>query len=96
MLESLFNKVACLKACNFTKKRLQHRCFPVNIAIQIFKNTYFEEHMRTVASDYRRFASLYVCVCVRVCGSVNFSTLYDISGFALRIFSKLNSMTGEK
>ena len=29
--ESLFNKVACLKACNFTKKRLQHRCFPMNI-----------------------------------------------------------------
>ena len=30
--KSLFNKVACLKACNFTKKRLQHRCFPMNIA----------------------------------------------------------------
>ena len=32
VLESLFNKVASLKACNFIKKRLQHRCFPVNIA----------------------------------------------------------------
>ena len=31
MLESLFNKVAGLKACNFIKKRFQHRCFPVNI-----------------------------------------------------------------
>ena len=30
MLESLFNKVA--KACNFIKKRLQHKCFPANIA----------------------------------------------------------------
>ena len=30
VLKSLFNKVA--EACNFIKKRLQHRCFPVNIA----------------------------------------------------------------
>ena len=26
------NKVAVLQACNFVKKRLQHRCFPVDIA----------------------------------------------------------------
>ena len=32
VLESRFNKVADLKACHFIKKRLQHRCFPVNIA----------------------------------------------------------------
>ena len=25
MLKSLFNKVACLRVCNFLKKRLQHR-----------------------------------------------------------------------
>ena len=30
-LESLFNKVAGHQACNFTKKRLLHRCFPMNI-----------------------------------------------------------------
>ena len=30
--QSLFlNKVSGLKACNFIKKRPQHRCFPVNI-----------------------------------------------------------------
>ena len=29
---SLFHKVAGFQACNFTKKSLQHRCFPVNIA----------------------------------------------------------------
>ena len=40
MLESLFNKVTGLQACNFTKKRLQYRRFPVNIAI-----------LRTAASD---------------------------------------------
>ena len=32
MLESLFNKVAGLKIGNFIEKRLQRRCFPVNIA----------------------------------------------------------------
>ena len=36
MLKSLFgqgwNKVKGRKECNFTKKRLQQRCFPVNIA----------------------------------------------------------------
>ena len=32
VLESLFDKVAALHACNFIKKRLQHRCFAVNIA----------------------------------------------------------------
>ena len=31
VLESFFNKVADLQA-NFIKKKLQHRCFPVNIA----------------------------------------------------------------
>ena len=49
MLESHFNKFIGLQACNFTKKRLQHRCFPVNIAN--FKNTYFEKHLRTADSD---------------------------------------------
>ena len=45
MLESLFNKVTGLKACNFIKKRLQHMCFPVNIAkfrLEIFKNSFFQ------------------------------------------------------
>ena len=31
-MESLFNKIAGLQACNFIKKRLQQRCFLVNIA----------------------------------------------------------------
>ena len=31
-LQSLFNKTAGLQACNFVEKRLQHKCFPVNIA----------------------------------------------------------------
>ena len=32
VLESHFNKISDLKARIFTKKRLQHRCFPVNTA----------------------------------------------------------------
>ena len=49
MLESLFNKFIGLQVCSFTKKRLQHRRFPVNIVN--FKNTYFEKHLRTAGSD---------------------------------------------
>ena len=49
VLESLFNKVAVLQACNFIKKRLlQHWCFPVKFAK--FLNIYFEEHLRRTAS----------------------------------------------
>ena len=40
MLEFLFNKVAG-HACNFIKKRLQHKCFPVKFVIFFFKNTFF-------------------------------------------------------
>ena len=40
---SLFNEIAGLKAYNFIKKRLQHRCFPVNIAK--FVRAYFKEHL---------------------------------------------------
>ena len=50
VLETLFNKVAAyLKARNFIKKRLQHRCFPANIA-KFFKSIYFEEYLWTAAS----------------------------------------------
>ena len=38
MLGYLFNKVAGLQACNFFKKRLQHRCF-----LSILRN--FEEQL---------------------------------------------------
>ena len=32
VLEVFLNKIAGLQTCNFIKKRLEHRCFPVNIA----------------------------------------------------------------
>ena len=49
MLESLFNRVADIRACNFIKKKLQHSCFPVKFA-KFFTITYFDEHQRTTAS----------------------------------------------
>ena len=45
--ESLFNKVAGLQICNFIKKRLQCRCVFLWFC-EIFKNTYFEEHLWTI------------------------------------------------
>ena len=44
VLESVFNKVSGLRACNFITKKLQHRCFPVKFSkclrIPILKNIY--------------------------------------------------------
>ena len=51
VLESLFNKVACLKAYNFIKKRLWHRCFPVNIA-KLFRTAFFIEHLWWLLLDF--------------------------------------------
>ena len=45
VLESLFNKVAGIQVCNFIKKRLRHRCFPLKLA-NIFKKHFFTEHLR--------------------------------------------------
>ena len=48
---SLFNKVAGVKAYNFIKKRLRHRCFPVNTA-KIFKNSFFYRTPLIAASGF--------------------------------------------
>ena len=44
-MESLFNKVAGLHARNFIKKRLQYRCFIVNIA-KCLRTAFFIECLR--------------------------------------------------
>ena len=44
VLESLSNKVAALKAYNFIKNWLQHKCFLVNIAI-FLKLAFYIEHL---------------------------------------------------
>ena len=53
MKKAVLKNFADLKACNFIRKRLQHRCWVLQHTCKyckIFKNTYFEEHLQTVAS----------------------------------------------
>ena len=40
-----------IKACNFIKKRLRHRCFPVNF-VTFLRKFFFAELLRTTASIY--------------------------------------------
>ena len=60
---SLFlNQIVGLRPATSLKKRFQHRCFPVNI----FQNTYFEEHLRTAASrqvSCWNFATTHFAIC---------------------------------
>ena len=53
-LESLFNKAASLKACNFIQKKLEHRCFPVNIA-KYLRTAFFTEHLQWLLYSLRVF-----------------------------------------
>ena len=46
VLESLFNKIAGLQACNFIKKRIQNICKDCEIS----KKTCFQEHLQMAAS----------------------------------------------
>ena len=39
-----FNKVAGLRPESILKKRLQHRCFPLNL-VKFLKNSFFKEHL---------------------------------------------------
>ena len=57
MLESLFNKLAGLKACKFIKTRLYHRCFPVKFA-KFLKTPSFAEYLRWLPSIYCRASPL--------------------------------------
>ena len=55
VLESLFNKVAGLQACNFIKRRLQRNWFPVKfvkiLRTPIFRNI-CEGHLRKIQADF--------------------------------------------
>ena len=42
MLESLFNKLLGLQSCDFIKKRLQQRCFPVNTTKSLRTSLFIE------------------------------------------------------
>ena len=50
VIESLFNKVAVLRACNFIKEDSNTGAFPWNL--QTFEDNYFEEHLWNAASEH--------------------------------------------
>ena len=45
VLDFLFDKVASLKAYNFIKNRIQHRCFPIKFA-NFLRTPYFTKHFQ--------------------------------------------------
>ena len=51
MLESLFNKVAGLQACNFIENRLQCMCFPVHIA-NFYLRTYIWIYIEFMSAKF--------------------------------------------
>ena len=51
------------QVCNFIKKRLQHRYFPVNIAV--FKMTCFEEHLYMAAAS--NYGNMYGYIIEKIC-----------------------------
>ena len=61
VLESLFSKVTDLMACNFIKKRPQHRCFPVNIT-KCLRIAFFLEYLQwlllTMVAKFLRISNL--------------------------------------
>ena len=58
VLESLFHKGVGLKACNFIKRRLQHRYFPVNIA-KFLRTAVFIKHFRHWPKDWLRICCFF-------------------------------------
>ena len=63
MLDSLFNKVAGLQSCNFVKKRLQHRSFPVNIVefltTPVLKNSRKRLFLRIIRKEDVELAEIF-------------------------------------
>ena len=56
--ESLFNKYAGLKACNFIKNRPQHRYFPAKFT-KFLRTPFFTEYIRQVLLEISHELSLY-------------------------------------
>ena len=59
VFESLFNKVADLQACNFSKKETPTQVFFREIC-EFFNNAYFEEHPWTTGPGIICFSGLLV------------------------------------
>ena len=67
VLESLFNKVRGIQACNFIKKRLQHRCFLVKLA-PFLQNTsggcfYLLSNIQLLSDSCEVFVPSYLISC---------------------------------
>ena len=54
-----FNKVAGLRPATLLKKRLWHRCFPVNF-VKVQEHLFVTEHHQTDASEYLKFEDLHL------------------------------------
>ena len=52
-----FNKVAGLHAWDFIKKRLQYRCFPVNIA-KFLRTAFIKQHLRWLLLFVKKLTGL--------------------------------------
>ena len=50
LCQSLFNKVAGLRSATLLKRRLWHRCFPVNFA-KFLRTPFCTDHLWTIASE---------------------------------------------
>ena len=62
LLESLFNKVAGLQDYNFSKRRFQQRCFPVNI-VKNFENSFLYRGTPLTAFEFAKSLFTY---CLRI------------------------------
>ena len=51
ILQENISKVADLICCNFIKKRLKHRCFPVRFA-KLLRTLFFTEHLQWLLSAF--------------------------------------------
>ena len=67
MPESLFNKVADLRPATLLKKRLWHRCFPVNFA-NFLRTPVFVEHLFVATSERR--SDVYIANTVQISKSL--------------------------
>ena len=106
MLEFLFNKVAGLQACNFIKKRFQHRCFSVKFAKSLgesflqytsggcfwkyLMNSLFILHMRIM----NRVLAWYVLSLQRLFHFIAFLSLLSISFFFSYFFVDFTTCLG--
>ena len=84
VLEPLFNKAAYLKACNFIKKRLQHRCSCEYC--EIFMNTSFYRTLPVATSGSLKVQSCKLYNNKYVIGSTQTTNTEIFAFIALLVF----------